>query len=68
MVTTLMMSAKLDTPGLLKIKIFWNKGYDVIIFDCAVTKKIYYVTQIIMKMWSCDQSLITLAFLREKLS
>ena len=31
MVTTLMMSAKMTTPGLLKIKVFWNKGYDVII-------------------------------------
>ena len=26
-----MMSAKMATPGLLKIKVFWNKGYDVII-------------------------------------
>ena len=25
-----MMSAKMATPGLLKITIFWNKGYDVI--------------------------------------
>ena len=32
MVTILMMSAKIVvTPGLLKIKAFWNKGYDVII-------------------------------------
>ena len=27
MVAILMMSAKLATPGLLKMKIFWNKGY-----------------------------------------
>ena len=27
-----MMSAKLATLGLPKIKIIWNKGYDVIIF------------------------------------
>ena len=26
-----MISAKLATPGLLKIMVFWNKGYDVII-------------------------------------
>ena len=26
-----MMSAKIATPGLLKITIFWNKGYDIII-------------------------------------
>ena len=31
MVTTLMISAKIVTLGLLKIKVFWNKGYDVII-------------------------------------
>ena len=34
-----MMTVKLATLGLLKIKIFWNKGYDVItsIFD-AINK------------------------------
>ena len=31
MVAILMMSAKLATLDLLKIKIFWNKGYDFII-------------------------------------
>ena len=31
MVVILMLSVKLATPGLLKIKVFWNKGYDVII-------------------------------------
>ena len=25
-----MMSAKIATPGFLKITVFWNKGYDVI--------------------------------------
>ena len=25
-----MMSAKMTTPGLLKIGVFWNKGYHVI--------------------------------------
>ena len=29
MATTLMMSAKMATLGLLKIRVFWNKGYDV---------------------------------------
>ena len=24
-----MMSAEMATPGLLKITVFWNKGYDV---------------------------------------
>ena len=40
MFTILMMPAKLATPGLLKIKIFRNKGYDVIIPDYDVTNKI----------------------------
>ena len=34
-----MMSAKLATPCLLKIKIFRNKGYDVIIPDYDVVNK-----------------------------
>ena len=29
MITHLIMSAKMATPGLLKIKVFRNKGYDV---------------------------------------
>ena len=33
------MSAELVTPGLLEIKLFQNKGYDIIIFDYNVTKK-----------------------------
>ena len=36
-VAILMMSAKLETLGLLKKKVFWNKGYDVIIFVHDVT-------------------------------
>ena len=32
MVTILIMSVKLATLGLLKLKVFKNKGYDVIIF------------------------------------
>ena len=39
MVTILMMSAKMATPGLLKIRVFWNKGYDVIISVHDVTDK-----------------------------
>ena len=38
MVTILMMSAKITTPDLPKITVFWNKGYDVIIFVYDVTK------------------------------
>ena len=39
MVTILMMSAKMAIQGFLKIKVFWNKDYDVIISFCDVTKK-----------------------------
>ena len=34
-----MMSRKLDTLDLFKIKIFWNKGYDVIVSVQDVTNK-----------------------------
>ena len=59
-VTILMMSTKLATPGLLKIKIFQNKGYDVIILDYHVSNKIL----------SRDSIYIAdlVAFLSEKLS
>ena len=46
MVTTLMMSAKTAILGLLEIKIFWNKAYDVIISVNDVTNEIL----------SCDSS------------
>ena len=39
MVTILMMSAKMATLGLLKIRSFWIKVYDVIISAHDVTKK-----------------------------
>ena len=35
-----MMSAKMATPGLLKITVIWNKGYDVIIIVEDVINKI----------------------------
>ena len=35
-----MMSVKMATTGLLKIKIFWTKSYDVIISVLVVTNKI----------------------------
>ena len=40
MVTILMMSAKLATKVPLKIKVFWNIGYDVIISIYNATNKI----------------------------
>ena len=55
MVAILMMSAKMATLGLLKIKVFWNKGYDVIIYVHDVTNKILsrdsnYIVDVVM--WS----------------
>ena len=35
-----MMSAKMATPDLLKIKVFWTKGYDVIVYVYDVSNKI----------------------------
>ena len=53
MVTILMMSAKMATLGLLKIKITWNKGYEVILSVHDVTSKILsrhsnYVVDVVM--------------------
>ena len=48
-VSTLMISAKLATLSLLKIEVFWSKGYDVIISVHDITKN-YHVTQIILQM------------------
>ena len=53
MVAILMMSAKMATLGLLKIKVFWNKGYDVIISVHDVTNKILsrdsnYIIDVVM--------------------
>ena len=67
MIEVLMMSAKLTTLGLLKIKVFWNKSYNVI-------TDLHDVTDKILSHESNDianlviQSLITLAFLWENLS
>ena len=36
----MMMSAKISTSGILKIKIPWKKAYDVIIFSHNFTNKI----------------------------
>ena len=40
MVTILMVSAKITTPGLLKTRVFWDKGYEDIIVVYDVTNKI----------------------------
>ena len=53
MVTILMMSAKIDTSGILKIKVFWDKGYDVIISNHDVSNKMLsrdsnYIVDVVM--------------------
>ena len=53
MVTILMIPAKMANPGLLKIKAFWNKGYDVIIPAHDITNKILlldsnYIVDVVM--------------------
>ena len=48
MVTILMMSAKMDALDLLKIKVFWNKDYDII----------FFVHDVINKVLSCDSGYI----------
>ena len=65
MVSTLMMSAKITTPGLRKIRVFGNNGYDFIIYIHGVTSKILSLDSnyIIDVMQSFDQSLATVAFL-----
>ena len=67
MITILMMSAKMATLGLLKIRVFWNKGYDVIISTHDVTKK-FLAHGSNYRCGQCDQSLVTVSFLWEKLS
>ena len=59
-----MMSAKMVTPGLLKITVFWNKGYDVIIPVDDVTNKILsrdsnYIVDVFMwpKFGNCSISM-----------
>ena len=53
----LMMSAKLAIIGILKIKAFWNKGYDVIISVHDVT----------IKILSCDSNYIVDAVMWTKI-
>ena len=56
-VTVLMMSAKLATPGLRNTKVFWNKDYGVIIYLHDVISKAlshdsnYIVDGRVIKVW-----------------
>ena len=57
-----MMSAKLATPGLVKISIIRNKGYDVIILDYDVSNKILsrdsnYILYVVMNLKSGNSSI-----------
>ena len=59
-----MISSKMATPGLLKITIFWNKDYDVIISVDDVTNKILsrdsnYIVDLFMwpKFGNCSISM-----------
>ena len=62
MIKILMISAKLATPGLLKIKVFWNKGYDVISSVDEVVNKISsrdssYIVNVVMWIKFCNPSI-----------
>ena len=72
------MSAKTATPGLLKITVFWNKSYDVIIPVDHVTNKILsrnssYIVDVFMwpKFGNCGIStreVITTLILQKSLT
>ena len=49
-----MISAKMATPDFLKITVFQDKGYNVIIRVDDVTKKFYYVMEIILQIFLCE--------------
>ena len=52
MVKILMISAKMATLGLFKIKVFWNKGYDIIsvhdVTDKILSRDSNYVVDVVM--------------------
>ena len=57
-----MMSAKMATPGLLKVTVFWNKGYDVIISVDDVNNKTLwhdsnYIIDVFMGPKFCNSSI-----------
>ena len=57
MAKILMMSAKMAAPALLKIKAITSY-----ILSMTSPTKFCHMTQIILWTWSCDQSLVPLAF------
>ena len=53
MVTILMMAAKMAIPGFRKSKVFWKKGYNIIISTNDITNKILsrdsnYILDVVM--------------------
>ena len=59
-----MISAKMTAPGILKITVFWTKGYDVIIYVHDVTSKILsrdlnYIVDVVM-WWKFGNSNISI--------
>ena len=48
MVRILMMEANLASLGLLKVKVLWNKVYDVMVSAHDVSNKFCQMTQIIL--------------------
>ena len=53
MVTTLMMSKKVATPALLKIKVFKNKGCDIItsahgVINKTLSRDLNYILDVVM--------------------
>ena len=62
MVKILMMSVKMAVPALLKKRYFEIKVITSYILSVTSPKIFYHMTHIILWMWSCDQNLVTLAF------
>ena len=67
MFTVLMTLGKMDTLNLLKIKISWSNVYDVIISVYDAISKILSRDWNFIVVVASGQSLVTLAFLWEKL-
>ena len=57
-----MISAKIATPAILKVRYFEIKEITSYILSITSTKNFSYMTQVALWMWSRDQSLVTLAF------
>ena len=67
-VAILMISAKVATPGLLKLKVFWNKCYVAIISVHDVSNNFITWLKLYFRFGHVTKSLVTLGFLWEKLS